>query len=282
MKKQIGNSGQSRKRIGFTLIELLVVIAIIAILAALLLPALTAAKGKATRIACLNNMKQMGAAFFLYGNDYNDQLPGAEYQPGGGAPWQAYLLYSAYGPANGAPVNTTTASTTNHGLFYRTHIIPAGKTFYCPGMNGSTLAQRRFTYDNYLNNGSWPAYSIDPTAGILVRSSYMYYPQTNVLVNPAAPASGYEVATKLNQLNGTRIAMTDLIYDWPSIPHRVSSFPTALNVVWGDGHSDACTDNSIFNLGVAVWGSNPTGAAGGNDAADNEAHFLQIISLLQP
>ena len=281
MAKQI-NSDQARKRTGFTLIELLVVIAIIAILAALLLPALQAAKSRSTRIACLNNMKQMGAAFFLYANDYSDQLPGSAYQPGGGAPWTTYLLYSATGPANGALVNTATAAPTNHGFFYKTHIISNGKSFYCPGMNGATPAQERFTYDNYVNNSVWPAYSVQPGTDVYVRSSYMYYPQANVLVDPAAPASGYQLATKLGQLNGTRIAMTDLIYDWPSIPHRSGSVPTALNVVWGDGHAAACTDNSIFNLGVAVWGSNPTGAGGGNDAADNEAHFLQIISLLQP
>jgi len=60
------------QRRGFTLIELLVVIAIIAILAAILFPVFARAREKARQASCLSNLKQIGLAFMMYAQDYDE------------------------------------------------------------------------------------------------------------------------------------------------------------------------------------------------------------------
>lgn len=65
---------------GFTLMELLVALGIIALLAALLLPVVIKAKGKAKRATCLNNLRQINLAVRMYADDFRDKVvapPGA-------------------------------------------------------------------------------------------------------------------------------------------------------------------------------------------------------------
>lgn len=58
----------------FTLIELLVVIAIIAILAMLLLPSLGTVRSQARSTVCQSNLRQIGFAFAVYAEDWNDLI----------------------------------------------------------------------------------------------------------------------------------------------------------------------------------------------------------------
>ena len=93
---------------GFTLIELLVVIAVIAILAAMLLPALSAAKQKALQTQCLNGCKQLALGTQMYANDYADFMPYPNWQQQGAAPYFSGWLYQPLA-SSGLPPDPTLA-----------------------------------------------------------------------------------------------------------------------------------------------------------------------------
>lgn len=76
------HASRTRRHSAFTLVELLVVIAVVGILAALMFPALNAAKSAANNVKCVSNLKQIGVGLFSYAADHDGALiPGAQVPP---------------------------------------------------------------------------------------------------------------------------------------------------------------------------------------------------------
>jgi prepilin-type N-terminal cleavage/methylation domain-containing protein len=94
-----------QRRNAFTLIELLVVIAIIAILASILFPVFAQAKKAAKKTSCLSNTKQLGLAYDMYANDYDDMTPSNGEGLAPQSTWTAWTPLEPWTGDTGAPFN---------------------------------------------------------------------------------------------------------------------------------------------------------------------------------
>jgi prepilin-type N-terminal cleavage/methylation domain-containing protein/prepilin-type processing-associated H-X9-DG protein len=116
----------------FTLIELLVVIAVIAILAALIFPAIGAAKARAQRTVCLNNLRQIDLGMRLYWDDHADFPPGIKNSAA--APfgyWTGYKeLMKSYVGLKGASSSADKLFACPSDTFYYDFLLKTNHPYY--------------------------------------------------------------------------------------------------------------------------------------------------------
>ena len=288
---------------GFTLIELLVVIAIIAILAAMLLPALSAAKEKANRIACMNSLKQMGIALQMYAGENNSTYPTLKWSPTGSV-WYPYEM-ARFTAANDASLDM---GWEDLGLLYATKLLSSPKIFYCS--SNKKDEKNDFNFDHYQNSiHQWPFGGFD-VAGAnnpgYVRSGYSYFPQNKVLdpataipgvpsagsvalptVNPkdtsashggqnaAQAISSWNVVTasKENLLDPSKAVATDNLADSGNIFHQKNGKPLGVNALFGDGHThwqESRMNPTLFDKN-GVWAAIDSSSA---PAAQTDIRYL--------
>jgi len=244
--------------LGFTLIELLVVIAIIAILAAMLLPALSAAKKKAQAIACVSNVKQQGLAQVMYCNDNGDKLPAPTPSVAG----QANLDRSL----NAYP-NLNSIGGRDLGTYIYPYLAKSGAAavqgrqeipvFWCPGYKSSTAYQQAQA-QSAANDGNLANYFIP------------YVLRDSITVNPGSTPASYvypfadpsytgrasRIGTALAKLTSVpqpseQWFMTDISLDltWVSLP-----WGTSQNSYYPANNSSYAINISPIHGKVHTWG----------------------------
>jgi prepilin-type N-terminal cleavage/methylation domain-containing protein/prepilin-type processing-associated H-X9-DG protein len=254
---------------GFTLIELLVVIAIIAILAAMLLPALSSAKQKAQRAACINNQKELTLAWIMYADDNNGSfVPNANLSGAGAASWVIGKMQWDFPPSAPWPDNTNTSYLTDSLL--GPYCNRSVGIFKCPGdrVDGAKGPRVR----SMSMNGMLGGYSPGDAASIN-QPGWQLFSKQSQLLNPGPSLTWVMIDEHADSINDGffRVNMSEDTA-WQDLPASYHGGSGALS--FADGHAEIkrWTDASVRDHPVTKTQYNPLAATA--DPKD-DLHWLQ-------
>lgn len=205
----------------FTLIELLVVIAIVAILAAILFPVFAQAKAAAKKTSCASNLAQIGIAWQLYNQDYEDTFMRLR-------TWDATKSYYWWGSWDG------TVLVPEQGLLYP--YMKNNQIQACPAFDNrlrGAVGQTGYGYNvEYLSPSTYspPDYAETP---VPKTTSEMSAPAETVVFADAARINNWDYAVPV--LEGNTYLEPES-YDFPSFHGRHNGMG---NTFWADGHVKA-------------------------------------------
>jgi hypothetical protein len=225
---------------------MLVVIAVIGILAAMLLPTLARAKGRANGIMCLNNVRQLILSWSLYVHDQRDRLP---YNLGGDPDRHTMAPFNKLNWVNGVLDWETTSDNTNTAKMLDSSLAPYcynnAKVYKCPSDHVLSDVQRAAGFRDRVRSYSMNAMVGD--AGDLSVSGQNVnnpgYRQFFKLPQISAPANIFvfidEHPDSINDgyfLVQWPTASDYYQFEWADLPASYHNDSSALS--FADGHSE--------------------------------------------